>query len=127
MPKLCSGSRASLNRCPCMKLLFDHNLSPRLVSRLAAEYPNSAHVFTLGLDEALDVAVWTFARDQGFAIVTKDADFSDISVLLGFPPKIIWLRLGNCSTNDIEALLRLHKPSIEALEHDPHTGIIELL
>ncbi len=100
-------------------------MSPRLVSRLAAEYPGSAHVSTVSLDHALDIAVWTFARDHGFAIV-KDADFSDLSVLLGFPPTIVWLRLGNCSTNDIEALLRLHRATIDALELDPNTGIIEL-
>jgi predicted nuclease of predicted toxin-antitoxin system len=109
-----------------MKLLFDQNLSPRLVNRLAAEHPGSAHVATVSLDRTLDIAVWTFARDHGFAIVTKDADFSDLSVLLGFPPKIVWLRLGNCSTNDIEARLRLHRATIDALELDPNTGIIEL-
>ncbi len=109
-----------------MKLLFDQNLSPRLVSRLAVEYPGSAHVSTVGLDRALDIDVWTFARDHGFAIVTKDADFSDLSVLLGFPPQVVWLRLGNCSTTDIEALLRMHKAAIDALEYEPTTGIIEL-
>ena len=109
-----------------MKLLFDQNLSPSLVRHLAAEYPGSAHVSALGLDQALDIAVWTFARDHGFAIVTKDADFSDMSVLRGFPPKIVWLRLGNCATRDIEILLRLHKATIDALEHDPNIGTIEL-
>lgn len=110
-----------------MKLLFDQNLSPRLVRRLAAEYPGSAHVSTLGLDQAQDADVWLFARDRGFVIVTKDADFSDMSVLLGFPPKVIWLRIGNCSTQDIESLLRLHKTSIDGLEHNSDTGIIELI
>ena len=68
-----------------MKLLFDQNVSPRLVNRLAVEYPGSAHVSTLGLDQALDARVWVFARDHGYVIVSKDADFSDMSVLLGFP------------------------------------------
>lgn len=65
-----------------MKLLFDQNLSPRLVNRLTTDYPHSAHVSTLGLDQALDIDVWIYARDNGFTIVTKDADFSDMSVLL---------------------------------------------
>ena len=110
-----------------MKLLFDQNLSPRLVHRLAADYPASAHVSMLGLDQALDVEVWAYARDHGFMIVTKDADFSDLTVLLGFPPKVIWLRMGNCPTQAIEAVLRLHRPTLEALHHDPDTGIVELV
>jgi predicted nuclease of predicted toxin-antitoxin system len=110
-----------------MKLLFDQNLSPRLVNRLAAHYPASAHVSMLGLDQALDVEVWDYARDQGFTIVTKDADFSDLNVLLGFPPKVVWLRIGNCPTQVIEDVLRLHRPTIEALHHDPNTGIVELV
>lgn len=109
-----------------MKLLFDQNLSPRLVHRLAADYPGSTHVSTLGLDQALDVTVWAFARDHGFVIVSKDADFSDMSVLLGFPPKVVWLRIGNCRTSDIARLLRVNQPTIELLEQDATTGIIEL-
>ncbi|MDP9315091.1 MAG: DUF5615 family PIN-like protein [Chloroflexota bacterium] len=110
-----------------MKLLFDQNLSPRLVNHLAADYPASAHVSMLGLDQALDVEVWTYARDHGFTIVTKDADFSDLTVLLGFPPKVVWLRLGNCPTDAIEAVLRVHKPTLEALHRDPDTGLVELV
>lgn len=110
-----------------MKLLLDQNLSPRLVHRLAIEYPGSAHVSMLGLDQALDADVWTFARMHGFAIVTKDADFSEMSLLQGFPPKVIWLRVGNCSMQTVEALLRLHKPILDAMEIEPNTGIIELV
>ena len=109
-----------------MKFLFDQNLSLRLVDRLAGEYPDSAHVVMLGLDQALDVVVWAFARDHGFVIVSKDADFSDMSVLLGFPPKVVWLRIGNCPTSASEVLLRINKPTIELLEQDATTGIIEL-
>ena len=110
-----------------MKLLFDQNLSPRLVHRLAVEYPGSAHVSTLRLDQALDAEVWDFAQVHDFTIVTKDADFSEMSLLQGFPPKVVWLRIGNCSMQAIEALLRLHKPILDALESNPNTGIIELI
>ena len=66
-----------------MKLLFDHNLSPRLVDNLAAIYPNSQHVFLLGLDQADDRILWEFAKQNEFIIVTRDADFneSDLGVL----------------------------------------------
>lgn len=84
------------------KLLFDQNLSPRLIKRLEAEYRDSVHVSQVGLDRASDREVWDYARIHDFIIVTKDSDFSDLSVMQSFPPKIIWLRLGNCTTGEIE-------------------------
>ncbi len=90
-----------------MKLLFDQNLSPRLVNRLSDLYPDSNHVYPLGIERVPDKEVWQYARDEGFLIVTKDADFSDLCMLLGFPPKVIWIRRGNCKTADIEKHLRV--------------------
>ena len=89
-----------------MKLLLDENLSPRLVESLADLYPGSEHVDNVGLGATGDGAVWNYAKDHGFAIVTKDSDFADRSVMQGAPPKVVWIRLGNCSTNDVERLLR---------------------
>lgn len=73
---------------------------------LAPLYPGSGHVTQFGLEHADDQAVWEFAREQGFIIVSKDSDFRQRSFLFGFPPKVIWLRLGNCTTEDIERTLR---------------------
>ena len=89
-----------------MKLLFDHNLSHRLVRALQREYPDSQHVREVGLSEASDEAVWRYAVQQGFTIVTKDADFHQRSFLFGAPPKVVWVRCGNSSTSAIEHLLR---------------------
>jgi predicted nuclease of predicted toxin-antitoxin system len=89
-------------------------------------YPGSNHVYTLGIDQAHDEEVWEYARREGFIIVTKDADFSDLCMLLGFPPKIVWVRRGNCKTADIEALLRRHHPDIEALDKDTAMGVLTL-
>ena len=97
-----------------MKLLFDQNLSPSLVDSLADIYPESVHVQSVGLDCADDTAVWDFARLQNLVIVTKDADFQERSLIAGAPPKVIWIRRGNCLTSDIEAILRRH--SDEALQ-----------
>ena len=72
-----------------MKLLFDQNLSPRLVHRLTDLYPDSSHVYLIGRDKAPDPRIWEYARDNGFIIVTRDADFSDLNVMLGYPPKVI--------------------------------------
>ncbi len=107
-------------------LLFDQNISPRLVERLADIYPGSAHVFTLGMGDALDIEIWQYAHDHDYMIVTKDADFSELGVVRGFPPKIVWIRRGNCSTHEIETILRDGFDSIETLNEDDNTGILIL-
>ncbi len=108
------------------KLLFDQNLSPKLINRLADLYPNSDHLDLLGLGTADDALVWEHARRNGFLVITKDADFADLSVLRGFPPKVVWIRRGNCSTTNIEELLRDHNIEIEDLVTDSTSGILTL-
>lgn len=107
-------------------LLFDQNLSPRLVERLADIYPGSVHVDGIGLATIPDREVWDYARQHDYIIVTKDADFSELSLLLGFPPKVIWIRRGNCSTGDIERMLRENYGAIAALSETPNTAILTL-
>ena len=109
-----------------MKLLFDQNLSPRLVNCLSDLYPESNHVHLLGIDRVPDREVWEYARREGFLVVTKDADFSDLCMLLGFPPKVIWIRRGNCKTSDIESLLRRHHPDVEKLDKEAVVGVLTL-
>jgi predicted nuclease of predicted toxin-antitoxin system len=107
-------------------LLLDQNLSPRLVDRLADLYPGSVHVSTVGLGTASDRMVWEFARQNDYMITTKDADFSELGLLLGFPPKVIWIRRGNASTHVIETLLRDNFDAIATLSDDPDTGVLTL-
>lgn len=109
-----------------IKLLFDQNLSPRLVTLLADIYPNSNHLYNLGLDTAEDSIVWQYARDNSFVIVTKDADFSELILTKGFPPKVIWIRLGNCKTKDIENKIRSHTQEINIFSLDNNLGILIL-
>lgn len=109
-----------------MKLLFDQNLSPRLVYRLQDCFPSASHVSLLGLAAASDLAVWTYARAEGFTIVTKDTDFNDMTIVLGVPPKIIWIRLGNCTTKDIESTMRRHQVAITAFSDDPVSSVLEI-
>lgn len=101
-----------------MRLLFDQNLSPSLPRRLAAEFPDSLHVRAAGLTGADDAAIWNYAQTHGFAIVSKDSDFQQRSLLLGAPPKFIWLRIGNCSVADSAELLRVHATAIRAFEEN---------
>lgn len=107
-------------------LLYDQNLSPRLVSRLADLYPDAQHVSMIGLSAVDDWAVWEYARQHGYMIVTKDVDFGELLLLHGFPPKILWIRRGNCSTKEIETILRDNFEFIEMLSDDPNTGILTL-
>ncbi len=81
----------------------------------------------MGLDRASDLAVWNAARDQGYTIASRDADFSDLTALFGFPPKVIWIRRGNCSTREIEAILRLHYDAMAVFYENPNLGILALL
>jgi predicted nuclease of predicted toxin-antitoxin system len=109
-----------------VNLLFDQNLSHRLVRSLADIFPHSNHVRDVGLGSADDEAVWQYAAAEGFAIVSKDSDFHQLSFLRGHPPKVIWIRRGNCSTDEIESLLRAHEPDLRAFEHDPAASFLVL-
>ena len=60
-----------------MKLLFDHNLSPRLLNRLNDLFPGSNHIYMLEMDQADDRDVWAYARNNDFTIITRDSDYLD--------------------------------------------------
>ena len=109
-----------------MKLLFDENLSPKLVRLLADLFPDSVHVRDVGLKAADDSEVWKYAQDNSFIICSKDSDLHQRSFLLGFPPKVVWVRLGNCSTSDVELLLRKHAVTIELFAEDDYASFLTL-
>ena len=96
-----------------MRLLFDQNLSCRLPRALAEQFPQSVHVRDVGLASADDAVVWEFARANSLAIVTKDADFHQRSFVFGSPPRVVWIRRGNCSTDAIIDLLKQRRDKIE--------------
>jgi predicted nuclease of predicted toxin-antitoxin system len=109
-----------------VKLLFDQNLSQKLPAGLGDLYPACAHVRDFGLERADDEAIWAFARERGFTIVSKDDDFHQRSFLYGPPPKVVWVRLGNCCTARIIARLREHAAAIRAFESDPQAAFLAL-
>jgi predicted nuclease of predicted toxin-antitoxin system len=109
-----------------MKLLFDQNLSHRLVGQLAAEFSGFAHVRDLGLAAAADPDVWAYAATNGFVIVFKGTDFKQRALLYGYPPKVIWVRLGNCTTAAVAGLLRSRLTDIQAFEADPDASFLAL-
>ena len=109
-----------------MKLLFDENLSPKLQNRLSDLFPNSLHVRDVGMKATIDPTVWDYAKNNDLMIVSKDADMHDLSIIFGNPPKVIWLRLGNCSTLQIENLLRRELCSIELFYEDENLSLLAL-
>ena len=109
-----------------MKLLFDQNLSHRLTQSLSAEFPGSLHVRDVGLATGTDAAIWTYAATNRFAIVSKDTDFEQRALLFGHPPKVIWLRSGNCPTAAVEQLLRSRRAEVTAFDADPAAAFLAL-
>lgn len=73
-----------------------------------------------------DGAIWTFARENQFVIVLKDSDFQQRSLVLGAPPKVVWLRVGNCPTAQIERLLRDRSVELHPFEADPQQSLLVL-
>ena len=110
-----------------MKLLFDQNLSHRLVRLLASEFPHSEHVRHVGMDKAPDGPVWDYAKERGFVIVSKDSDFHQRSFLIGHPPKVVWIRRGNCSTAAIESILREHRDDLVRFAQSEQGAYLALL
>ena len=110
-----------------MRLLLDQNLSHRLLPLLDDLFPASVHVRALGLAEADDLAIWNYAKDHDLVIVTQDSDYADWNKLRGAPPKIIWLRCGNASVDQIHTKIRNAADRIALLNHsDAEVEIVEI-
>jgi predicted nuclease of predicted toxin-antitoxin system len=80
----------------------------------------------VNLQAADDEAVWRHAADAGFAIVTKDDDFRQRGFVRGAPPKVIWVRLGNCTTDEVEAVLRARHADVLAFDGDSAAALLVL-
>ncbi len=101
-----------------MKLLFDANLSPKLVGRLVELFPGSMHVFETGMARfTSDEIIWEYAKANAFTIVTADADFLNLAADRGVPPKVVHLENCNYKTNQVERLLRRNAILIVELQH----------
>jgi predicted nuclease of predicted toxin-antitoxin system len=107
-----------------VKLLFDENLSPTLVKGLHAEFPQSEHVFNVGLGSAPDLDIWRHAEMHGFIIVTKDYDFEALSALRGSPPKLVLVKVGNATTRQVEDVLRRSAESIRLFGENPQRSCL---
>lgn len=109
-----------------MKLLFDENLSPRLINLLAGEFPLCTHLETLGMRGITDASIWDYAKKHGFAIVSKDNDFRQRAFVYGAPPQVIWLSIGNASTRAVAELLRSRVARIQSFIQDSNDSMLVL-
>ncbi len=109
-----------------MALLFDQNISFRLIKEIVPHFPESKQLREAGLEGKQDREIWKWAKLKGYCIVTFDSDFVDLSLLFGFPPKVIWLRLGNSSTGRIAKVMISKKGEIEDFLKNEVEGILKL-
>jgi predicted nuclease of predicted toxin-antitoxin system len=109
-----------------VKLLLDENLSYRIVDAAKPLYLDSSHVRLLGLQKVDDAVIWDYAGTNDYVIVSKDSDFHQRSFVLGYPPKVIWVRCGNCSTDQIVDLLRNNHAAIQEFHDDIKSSFLVL-
>jgi len=109
-----------------MKLLFDQNISFRILRLLPNSFFDCLHVRSVGLNDCNDAKIWQYAKQNSFTIVTFDADFFDISVLRGFPPKIVWLRTGNLTTSEIAERIILNYTNIVSFIDNTEQSCLEI-
>jgi len=110
-----------------MRLLFDQNISHRILDILPDLFKGSTSVKKEGLINAPDKTIWEFAKRENFLIAIQDSDFNDLTTLNGFPPKIIWLRSGNLKTEEIADLLTKNQNSIQEFLNDKNLGCLEIV
>ena len=107
-----------------MKLVLDQNLSYKLLLSLNQQYPGSKHVKDFGLTGDDDEAIWNLALREQFTIVSKDADFLHRSLLRGHPPKVIQLRIGNCTTQYIHNLFIREENMLKEFLDNPNEALL---
>jgi predicted nuclease of predicted toxin-antitoxin system len=109
-----------------MKLLLDENISLKLVKYLTDDFPESSHIDYLQMQGTTDTNIWDFAKEQNYIIVSKDNDFRQRSFLFGFPPKVIWLSVGNGGTTIIKDILLSNILKIKQFSEDETEGLLVL-
>jgi len=110
-----------------MKLLLDANLSWRLIKHLENYFPETQHIKNIPLPyPASDNAIWNYALENDFVIVTNDEDFLHLLLQKGFPPKVVLLKTGNQSNRFIQEILIKRKSDIESLAASAEHGLLEI-
>lgn len=110
-----------------MKLLFDQNISHRILKLLPEQFAGSTSIKKEELINTSDLEIWEFAKRNNYFIVTQDSDFDALNTLFGFPPKIIWIRSGNLKTKDILDILIEYYSDLVKFESDIELGCFEII
>lgn len=110
-----------------MKLLLDQNISYRLVDKINLIFPGTEQVKRLGLENKPDREIWHFAKKEDYTIVTFDSDFYDMSLILGHPPKVIWIKVGNLTTKNLEHLIKEKSEQIKLFISDIEISCLEIM
>ena len=110
-----------------MKLLFDQNISFRVLRLIEDVYPETDQIHKLGLKDKTDREIWEYAKEHDYIIVTFDGDFYDFSLVWGHPPKIIWLRTANHVTKEVANVLRTHYETISQFASDEELACLEII
>ncbi len=109
-----------------MKLLFDENVSLKLVNLVIKEFPESNHIDFLKMQGTTDSNIWEYAKTENYIIVSKDNDFRQRSFLFGFPPKVIWLSVGNGRTKVLANLILKNSKQIITFANSSTEGLFVL-
>jgi predicted nuclease of predicted toxin-antitoxin system len=96
-----------------MRFVIDAQLPPALARLLTRLGHSAEHVVDIGLGDADDSPIWTYALAHQAVIVTKDEDFQHRTRQSKVGPVIVWLRIGNTSRR---ALLEWFEPLMPQLE-----------
>ena len=99
--------------------LIDENISFKVAKLISEAYPGIVHVRDIGLTNVSDLQIWEYAKTNNLSIITFDNDFLNISLLKGYPPKIILLKVGNRSTKEIASILISQQEIIGEFLNEP--------
>jgi predicted nuclease of predicted toxin-antitoxin system len=110
-----------------MKLLFDQNISHRILNHIQDILPEAKQVRDLDLENNSDKQIWEYAKKSAYIIVTFDGDFYDFSLVWGHPPKIIWIRTYNQTTKNVEKILRKYIDKMQDFQNDNDLACLEII
>jgi len=110
-----------------VNLLFDQNISPKILKFLPSGFSNCQQVRFVGLENSSDFEIFEYAKNNNFAVVTFDSDFVDLNAMYGTPPKIVYLNTGNLTTNNVSELLICNVLRINHYLNSESDDILEIL
>ena len=111
-----------------MKFLIDAHISPRLPDRLRGFGHDAFHVITMPAGNATsDDDIIALADREGRVVVTKDADFRIARQATGCPARLLLIKTGNMTRDELIDLVLAHLATIEAFFDGPNCGELRVI